>query len=645
VPDRKFRQDRMRVGQQRALTTILKLFGEKRFVSIVLPTRYGKSDVIRMVAFLLFAEGRIGAALAISPNTLLRDQLIMERKINGMLERYEARFGRDKIPVGLIDRVMANPGVNGEWLLSANIQLIQRNLDIFAQWVESVRYRTGLPVIVYIDEAHTGSTRNKWGEVAQKLAAAGATIVLLTATPYRADGDHIHGFECDLVEESTVRKYITRDDKHTGLRKVDVYEGSKRLYKLRADYEYTLGEAWNEDPLPVAKISWLPFAVDIEEIKSESNATAHIGTLAEMSTSAVRQILGRVTRDPRTVQCGVTKMVDELRQLKSRDPKIMAIVFCGNDKPDDPDFNAHAKLVREYCKQIEPSFRVLIATSANGEEDDEDGQAQIEAARNGACDILIVKQMASVGLDIEELKVALDLSPVRSAAAFLQRLMRIATVYKNFVGTYIAPDEPIGKALFERFVVDEGGEASVLDLTKIDTIDAKGKPESKPFYVVGGTGNADFGDSDQIWANKELLGKVEWFRNTFPEVVGSLSQAAIAARIEKIDFKIEEPAPNSPQTSNTNVLIFTLRKRIGDNIKMITGMDRQQRGLTKESPEKFGETIRAKWAELYKRAGINGTFVPLDMQNDLAVLDLLDAASNLMLSLMSKGEAEVVDED
>lgn len=643
MPDRKFRQDRMRIGQQRAVTVILKLFGEKRFISIVLPTRYGKSDVIRMVAFQLFSEGRIGTALAISPNTLLRDQLIMERKINGMLKRYEARFGRDKIPVGVVDRLMANPGANGEWLLSANIQLIQRNLDVFAQWVESVRYRTSRPPIIYIDEAHTGSTRNKWGEVAKKLAEAGATIVLLTATPYRADGDQIHGFECELIEESSVKRYITKDGDRPGLRKVDIYEGSKRLYRLKADYEYTLKEAWGEDPLPIAKIEWLPFAVDMDEFRR--GTAVESCPLSELMPSVVRQILGRVTRDPRTVERGVQSLVTKLHELKGCDRRLMAIVFCGNDQADDPDFNAHAKQIKEYCNLIDPSLRVSIATSANGEEDDEDGQAQIEAARNGGCDVLIVKQMASVGLDIEELKIALDLSPVRSAAAFLQRLMRIATVYKSFMGVYIAPDEPIGKALFERFVVDEGGEATVVDLQFVKTVDADQDKVEKPTYAVSGTGNADFGDSDQIWADKELLGKVEWFRRTFPEVVGRISHAAIAARIEKVDCPVHDHDNEADQSNNTAVLILTLRKSINEKINSVTIRDRKRRGLTKDSPEKYGDTIKTRWAELYQRAGINGTFVPLHMQNDLKTLDLLDCTANVMLSLMGDaGTEEVVDE-
>jgi superfamily II DNA or RNA helicase len=631
---RKYRIERMRYGQQGSMLTILELVSAgQRFISVVLPTRYGKSDVIRMSAFELHDLELIGAAMVLSPNNFLRNQVVIPEKIQEMLERYDATFGN--VSYGLTLAPVANPNVNGERLLSATIQVVQRNLDIFGQWVNSVYHRTGKRAAIYIDEAHTGSQSNEWGKVARVLSEYGAIIILLTATPYRADGDTIFGFQTEVLEEKDVRKYVTKDGSHPDLYMVEVYDGSQRLVRLKADYEYTLREAWEEDPLAVAKIDWLPFAVDLNEFKT-GLGLAQNGTtiLSQLPPSTVRKILGRIGRDPKVIERGVDVLVRKLRELKQRESRISGIVFCGNDKEDDPDFNMHARLVQDMVKIMAPEFRVLIATSSMDE-----GADNIEAFRAGTGDILIVKQMASVGLDSERLKVALDLSPVRTAAGFLQRLMRIATVFRNFVGIYIGPDEPIGKALFERFVVAEGGQATIADLELVNCYEKPREPKPKTTYTVNGTDFADFGDSDQNWADKDLIHKVDAFRRMVPEVIGVVSHAALAARIETFGWDFKSDTANCESATNTHLTIFTLRKSIVGKVLYLTKIDRVRRGLTKDSREEtFGDTCKAIWKKTYQVAEV--PFTPIEKQNDISILMKLDRAADYITAYYNPKEDE-----
>lgn len=618
---RAYRIERMREGQQRAALKIeICVAGGKQFIAIVLPTRYGKSDVIRATACELIHKGAACCALLLSPNTHLRDQIVDEDKIREMKKRLEPEWG--DVKTYTIGGLVLDPGCNGEWLLSANIHLVQRNLQIFGDWVESKVNRTGKTLLVYIDEAHTGSKSNKWGEVARFLARCGATIVLLTATPYRADGDEIYGFRTVTLSEEEYRKVVPSEGSRPDLVKLTVFEGVKRIVKLEPDYEYTLKYAWEEDPLPIAKIEWLPFDVDVKEItKGETRL------LSDLKAVEVKGLLGRVVRDPRVIESGVRSMAQKIRELRTKDPSIQGIVFCGNDREEDDEFNAHARTIRDYFGLLAPDLKVVVSTSSS----DEDKDDVLAAFCGGAGDVIIVKQRASLGLDRGPLKVGLDLSPVRTRAAFYQRMMRIATVYKNFYGIFICPNETIGSGHFSTIVSENGGEMTVADLEMVSETEVPKKDQSeKPFYDVTGTGDADFGDSDQNWADKGMRTKVEWFRRALPEVIGLMSHAQIAARIEKWHMDIQMPTQDDSEAYGTNLEIFTCRKSIVGKVERMVRWDRKSRGVEKEGDEPYGNTAQSWWRRLYKVAGV--TFVPISKQNHLPTLAILDRTASLMLA-------------
>src|SRR5262249_4391078 len=74
VPVTGFNRDALRPGQRDALEAIVARYrAEIPYTAIVLPTRYGKSDVMRVAAWALWQDGSMPCALALSPNVVLRD--------------------------------------------------------------------------------------------------------------------------------------------------------------------------------------------------------------------------------------------------------------------------------------------------------------------------------------------------------------------------------------------------------------------------------------------------------------------------------------------------------------------------------------------------------------------------------------------
>ena len=82
-------------------------------------------------------------------------------------------------------------------------------------------------------------------------------------------------------------------------------------------------------------------------------------------------------------------------------------------------------MVQQILREEGPELTSVIATSKVDGDPTKTIEAFVEGPRGG--DVLVVKMMASAGLDVARLKVALDLSTVRTAVSFVQRVMRICT--------------------------------------------------------------------------------------------------------------------------------------------------------------------------------------------------------------------------
>lgn len=549
-------RDALRQGQRDAIDTIVDRFRRAESkTAVVLPTRYGKSDVARVASLYLWDEGEMSCALALSPNEFLRDQLGSTSKWNEATARYHIHTKQPPTLAKVLQRVSVRPNKNGEMFLSATIQLIQRNLDaVYVPWVEDEIRRTGLRPTVWLDESHLSSMGNEYGQVVVRLSRAGAHVVLLTATPERKDGECIPGFEFKTVAIEDIKVARTRPDAKVEYVWVDIFEGQRTTNRLKAHHETKFSEAWTENVL--CKINHIPFDVDLSAIDG-----SWTGMLSQLPVSTTREQIGKIVRHPTVIGEGVRRSLIEFDRLRKIHSDIAIIVYVGNDTgKEEVSTNEHAKKVREEYRQQRPGLNVAIATSSV-----EGAKNTIEDFAGGLHDVLIVKQMASLGIDIERLKIGVDLSPTRTYASYIQRLMRPATPYDGLlICSHISPADVISKAHFDKCVRDEGGEASASDLTLIDSYLKQREESTKRVLTIDGVADAEFSDS----SGNRALG-VYWLRTMrFMAHLGpSLQKVASAAEIANAMARSEmdEDAEDGASTvTDTSTDAAVLRAEIND---------------------------------------------------------------------------------
>jgi hypothetical protein len=607
----------MRPGQRDAIEMIGdRIQRDERHSAIVLPTRYGKSDVIRIAALALRAEGLICCTLGLSPNVTLRDQLADVDNWNLAISRY-----RVVTPVGpaivTLKKVTVRPNANDEVFVSATIQLAQINERDVRDWIESERHRTGLPVLVFVDESHTGSEENKWGKAAKAFAEAGAHVVLLTATPDRSDQKRIPGFRFETVEvEDDVRRYRTMDSaKGPEWIHVDVYEGQRTKLQLKADLEVSFEEAWNQNAL--CKLSRTPFDVDMLDDKG-----SHASWLSELSPTKIKEVLGRTVRRAEVVSEGVKRMVDDLHWRRAFQPDAAAIVFCGNDTDNDRQVNGHAKQIQAEIRRQDPTLRFEIVTTAETDA----GADMLRAFCKGKYDGVIVKQMAGIGLDAPRVKTGLDLSPTRTYTALVQRMMRPATPYNGImVATWISPDDVLSRAIFDRLVSDQGGEASATDLKKIDEYDQLRKEGAEADELFAGATNAaDFQDSDGAHAHADRWESVDALLGVLPELGKIMPHATIASRLAGIS--VVTAAGEQSGVRDTGAACESIRHEVGGMMQELMRLKR----VPAVPRSGYEEAIKQAWYVAKERASWPDPSLSIDRCSDVSMFESLRNALDRM---------------
>ena len=435
--------------------------------AIVLPYGYGKSDVIRVSGALLSALDITGVNLILEPSSYLVRQIT-----NAKVMQEKAAFYNLPRRAELLEPLHVKPPFKlqvlerpGYGFFGMTIQMASENISFIANWVESYRYRHKRPPLVFIDEVHSASVSNTWGRVTRELAKAGAALCLLTATPFRTDEEEIAGFR--YGEESATRARVSRPRSAGGPVYVDLYENREVVLRLKPDYEYTLYEAWREDPPVICTADRLAFDLELRQRDfggAEDDGATRL--LSSLTPHEVEQYLSEILRKDETISAAVATLIPEFERMRGLLPTAKALVYSTNDPaytaPESR--NAHAIKIRdEIERQAQGRFRVKIATSTITEEDGEAEGIIQDFATPGGVDILIVKQMGGVGLDVPFLKTILDLSPTRTAVSWSQRIMRGDRVVEYTGLTidkfdYITPDDVISRTLFEKLIKGEGGD-------------------------------------------------------------------------------------------------------------------------------------------------------------------------------------------
>jgi DNA or RNA helicases of superfamily II len=551
--------DRYRIGQLGAHQTILSLSLTK-IVSIVLPTRYGKSDLIRCSFLDMYYQGLASCAAVLSPAVNLQRQMVKPEKIVEMFERYGIQMPDT---LKSLRPTASGTAAFDQWksLIHTNIAynptLISSTQQFgvlhglgqtawLTMWVKQVISVTGKPPVFFVDECHLGSYANQIGKLAQALFDAGAYVVVLTATPYRADGERIPGFDYELIDYEVIEHSIL---KHTGdpnIRLVQLRETLKGIYRMTADYPYSFADAWAERPSPLSDIDLIEIDADVTKFIPSTDATK-FKRLKTLSGSESQRILGKFVVRNWDVQVECIKAaIRELKRLRATGGNIGVIVFVGNDTEDED--NHEAKSVLSIFKKYASELNVVIATSTTDSATD-----RIEAFVDGQGDVLIVKMMAGLGLDCPRLKIGVDLSPIRTVASYAQRLMRIATLYDSCkVAVWITPADPIGTELFHMIVTSSGG---YLERTEASRVLDEKLTEIKPNeddYFVENPEQGDVRNNAQHLGKREYWPQLEKFVATAQGITNHMSRATLMYAFESA-FAAEAGAETQHEDLNEKI--------------------------------------------------------------------------------------------
>lgn len=531
--------DVYRIGQLGAHQTILSLILTK-IVSIVLPTRYGKSDLIRCSFLDLYYQGLVSCAVVLSPAINLQRQMVKPSKIADMFNRYAIQIpgtlrcmrptagGQDAFKQwrGLVHTtIKENPT-----LVSSTQQFgVLHGLSDTAWltlWVKEVIAVTGKPPVFFVDECHLGSYSNQIGRLAQALFDAGAYVVVLTATPYRADGERIPGFDYELIDYDVIEHSILKHTDNPNIRLMQLRETLKGIYRMTADYEYSFADAWAEHPSPLSDIDLIEIDADVTKFIPSTDTTKY-KTLKTLSGTESQRILGKfVVRNwDMQVEC-IKAAIRELKRLRASGGNIGIIVFVGNDTEDED--NHEAKSVLSIFKKYASVLDVVIATSTTDSASD-----RIEKFVDGQGDVLIVKMMAGLGLDCPRLKIGVDLSPIRTVASYAQRLMRIATLYDLCkVAVWITPADPIGIEMFHMIVTSSGGYLERTEASRVlDEKLIQPKPGEEDYFVENPQ-QGDVRNNAQHLGKREYWPQLEKFIATAQGITNHMSRATLMYAFE-----------------------------------------------------------------------------------------------------------------
>lgn len=441
--------------------------------AVILPPRFGKSDALRACA--MEARAVLNAeTVALVPWVFLRRQLIDPTKTDLMRRRLKIRlpFLADALISGAFDEQFYLQRPKRDlWVMTVAGACQDASLLQLEAAARSATSDFNRPFIVFVDECHLiASGPNGWGRVVNRLKAAGAHIVLLTGTPYRSDNLAPFGFTVTQLDHSpvTFRTPGTSDAGDTIYR---LYSAERIKYELTADLEVTREAAWTRGILTPISVRWFGFlGNDVEVSDMENRAMA-------------RKFRSIALRDLDVIRQAVELLVDDVQLRRHTAPTSAAMVCVGNDTEDETQDALHTSKVTRVVKEVwrsrfgqEPQITVAMLRDSNSDEAAKRIERFVGNDKSpGVGDVVVVKQMGVVGLDLPRLKTLLDLSTVRTVSATIQRWLRIATVWEKpdqtlctTNATLILPNDRETQELHQYVVAGQGGDFAMLQNITLD---------------------------------------------------------------------------------------------------------------------------------------------------------------------------------
>lgn len=624
----------MRPGQLAAfMVTMQRIRDGLLTASNVLPTRYGKSDTQRLTQMQLHADRVVCGTLQLTTGLYLVRQFVSDAEVLEMAKRY----GVSPMLATKIRHAQPDDDwfSNGEYCVAMTVQMATQNARIVVQNAQQWQDKTGLPVHLCMDECDETVFGRSRGNLVEQWLKANMSLSMWTALAVREDGERVPGFEYEEIKsEDGVRVESFPEIQGDGevKRRVNTIAGRRVQIRIKANHETTFREAWDESPSPLCHLNRLVVDVDLED--EEGNP---IGKLSEQSESLGRSALGKATMNDAAITQGVRYLLQDMKQNRAADERCTAIVFTGNDREEvSNEDNFHAKLVESKIHELasecgfRKKLRVVVAT-VKKEDKIADLLDDFVSGRGG--DILIVKQAAGRGLTAPHLKTLLDLSSVRKARSYVQRLMRVATPFHSIrTATVITLADKVGTELWKTYIQDQGGESDPdmvqfvddeLIRTKLVDID---DPTGDGGVSVSGAELQMFDDSMGLFGSAAQYPLVAKIVEAIPESKARRTLAEIAKALHDVGLDITQS--DVLRTASAPVGLGSEIKKLQDGIhakaKEIVSRDTPYMGAGSDESEAYREAMSVLYAAAKRSAGVAATMSLRSITN-VKTLKAIDA--------------------
>ena len=581
--------------------------------SIYMCCRYGKSDTIRNLALLAIAAGKAPAALVVHPSPSLAWQFLEESRYMSWRKRWLPQGPRLGSVQTLPDFAHGSM-CNGEWLGSVHIQAIIRPMQsaLLMQWVERCKAKSGAAPIIFFDEAHQFAKENRWGEVARKLHAAGCLVVVLTATPFRNDGDDIFGFRKKAVSktESRERRYVQAHAADESKLELHTVARDETEYVLEADVEVPFSQGWAEGHIAKATFDLIDW-----NMEGYGALAGDARRLSEIPKDKASCVAGKLYRDPAVIAEAVRRTLGHLHKFRKHVPDATAVWYGMNDEGGETVSGRNQKAIRDTIKAIDPNASVGVATLSTEDESDETSCKTIQRfcdPKKKGQDVLVLKQMGASGLDSDRICVVVLWNTVRSLGQMIQMAMRGGNAATKTHFVIVGLMDSVTTAKLEAFVEGEGGQYvdAVETDHEVELIDRPDLPDEG--YVAVGVADVGMSDSDGNVATYDDVRLALHVISMWPMLMATETIPQIARKARSLGIEMPD-VPDDVCFVDTTKACDAYRDNLGlwvDRIgkRMFWKKNGRKGSGSREDSEEHGLIYKDVKTKIKFRAGVLGSW-------------------------------------
>ena len=594
--------------------------------SIYMCCRYGKSDTIRNLALLAIAAGKASAALVVHPFPVLAQQFLDESRLKSWRQRWlpvGPRLGKVQVLPDFAHQSMCD----GQWVGSVHVQALMQPMQfaLLMAWVDRCKSETGVPPIVFFDEAHQFSKSNKWGDIARRLQAAGCIIVVLTATPFRNDGDDIFGFrkKASGGVKSREIKYVQQHAADDSKLELHTVTRDETEYLLEADVEVPFAQGWGEGHIAKATFDLIEW-----NMTGWGKREGDDRLLSQIPKEDARSILPSLYRDPSAIAEAVRRVLVHLETFRKHVHDATVVWYGMNDESSGDVASENQKAIKDAIKAASPSMSVAIATLNTDDDADAKSREVIQKfcdVRKKSNDFLVLKQMGSAGLDSDRICIVVLWNTVRSLGQMIQMAMRGGNASGKTHFVIVGLKDSITEEKLKAFVKGEGGQ--FVDAVETDhgveLIDKTLQADAG--YIAVDVADAGMSDSDGNVASFDDVRLALHVISMWPSLIASETIPQIAEKAKALGL----PMPNVSDevsfvdtTKDCNAYRENLNawvKRIGKRM-FFKKYGRAGDG-SREDSEAYGQLYRDVTGQIKGRAGLFGTWDAKSKQRSQSASD------------------------